>query len=128
MQGAWTLPWDRGTQPRKADGTSRLSEHLLPSSHADVPSIVPGVSAASPSLVRIYNAELQQVLDVLAREAQGLPDARTSEGTVLDEPVHRRGARLGRTLRTWKDAHLLYFDTARASNAPHRSHQRTLSN
>ena len=37
-------------------------------------------------------------------------------------------ARLGRTLRKWKDAFLAYFDTARASNAPHRSHQRTLSN
>ena len=37
-------------------------------------------------------------------------------------------ARLGRTLRKWKDAHLAYFDTAGASNAPHRSHQRTLSN
>ena len=36
--------------------------------------------------------------------------------------------RLGRTLRTWKDAHLPYIDTARASNTPHRSHQRTLSN
>ena len=37
-------------------------------------------------------------------------------------------ARLGRTLRRWKDAFLAYFDTAGASNAPHRSHQRTLSN
>ena len=36
-------------------------------------------------------------------------------------------ARLGRTLRKWKDAFLAYFDTAGASNAPHRSHQRTLS-
>ena len=33
-------------------------------------------------------------------------------------------ARLGQTLRTWKDAHLAYLDTAGASNAPHRSHQR----
>ena len=33
-------------------------------------------------------------------------------------------ARLGRTLRKWKDAHLAYFDTAGASNAPHRSRQR----
>ena len=33
-------------------------------------------------------------------------------------------ARLGRTLRKWKDAFLAYFDTAGASNAPHRSHQR----
>ena len=32
-------------------------------------------------------------------------------------------ARLGRTLRRWKDAHLAYLDTAGASNAPHRSHQ-----
>ena len=37
-------------------------------------------------------------------------------------------ARLGRTLRKWKDAFLAYFDTGEASNAPHRSHQRTLSN
>ena len=37
-------------------------------------------------------------------------------------------ARLGRTLRKWKDALDAYFDTAGASNAPHRSHQRTLSN
>ena len=37
-------------------------------------------------------------------------------------------ARLGRTLREWKDALDAYFDTAGASNAPHRSHQRTLSN
>ena len=36
-------------------------------------------------------------------------------------------ARLGRTLRKWKDAFLAYFDTSGASNAPHRSHQRTLS-
>ena len=33
-------------------------------------------------------------------------------------------ARLGRTLRTWKDALDAYFDTAGASNAPNRSHQR----
>ena len=33
-------------------------------------------------------------------------------------------ARLGRTLRKWKDAHLAYFDTAEANNAPHRSRQR----
>ena len=37
-------------------------------------------------------------------------------------------ARLGRTLRKWKDAFLAYFDTGGASNAPNRSHQRTLSN
>ncbi|ERH15132.1 hypothetical protein HMPREF1978_01292 [Actinomyces graevenitzii F0530] len=37
-------------------------------------------------------------------------------------------ARLGRILRKWKDAHLAYFETAGASNAPQRSHQRTLSN
>ena len=37
-------------------------------------------------------------------------------------------ARLGPTLRKWKDAFLAYFDTSGASNAPHRSHQRTLSN
>ena len=33
-------------------------------------------------------------------------------------------AHLGRTLRTWKDALGAYLDTAGASNAPHRSHQR----
>ncbi|ERH26169.1 transposase [Actinomyces sp. oral taxon 172 str. F0311] len=33
-------------------------------------------------------------------------------------------ARLGRTLRKWKDAFLAYFDTDGASNAPHGSHQR----
>ena len=33
-------------------------------------------------------------------------------------------ARLGRTLRKWKDALDAYFDTSGASNAPHRSHQR----
>ena len=33
-------------------------------------------------------------------------------------------ARLGRTLRKWKDALNAYFDTDGASNAPHRSHQR----
>ena len=32
-------------------------------------------------------------------------------------------ARLGRTLRKWKDALDAYFDTSGASNAPHRSHQ-----
>ncbi|WP_291452562.1 transposase [Actinomyces sp. ICM47] len=37
-------------------------------------------------------------------------------------------ARLGRALRKWKDALNAYFDTAGASNAPQRSHQRTLSN
>jgi len=36
-------------------------------------------------------------------------------------------ARLGRTLRKWKDALDAYFDTDGASNAPHGSHQRTLS-
>ena len=36
-------------------------------------------------------------------------------------------ARLGRTLRTWKDALDAYFDTGGASNAPHRSHQQTSS-
>ena len=34
-------------------------------------------------------------------------------------------ARLGQTLRTWKDALDAYFDTGGASNAPHQSHQRT---
>ena len=33
-------------------------------------------------------------------------------------------ARLGRTLRKWKDAFLAYFDTNGASDVPHRSHQR----
>ena len=33
-------------------------------------------------------------------------------------------ARLGRTLRKWKDALDAYFDTSGASNAPRRSHQR----
>ena len=33
-------------------------------------------------------------------------------------------ARLGRTLRKWKNAFLAYFDTGGANNAPHRSHQR----
>ena len=37
-------------------------------------------------------------------------------------------ARLGRTLRTWKDALDANFYTGGASNAPNRSHQRTLSN
>jgi len=37
-------------------------------------------------------------------------------------------ARLGRTRRKWKDALDAYFETGGASNAPHRSHQRTLSN
>jgi len=37
-------------------------------------------------------------------------------------------ARLDRTLLKWKDALDAYFDTDGASNAPHRSHQRTLSN
>ena len=36
-------------------------------------------------------------------------------------------ARLGRILRKWKDALDAYFDTDGASNAPHGSHQRTLS-
>jgi len=34
-------------------------------------------------------------------------------------------AGLGRTLRTWKNAHLASFDTGGASNTPHRSHQQT---
>ena len=33
-------------------------------------------------------------------------------------------ARLGRTLRKWKDVFLAYFDTAGANNALHRSHRR----
>ena len=37
-------------------------------------------------------------------------------------------ARLGRTLRKWKDALDANFYTGGASNAPNRSHQRTLSN
>ena len=37
-------------------------------------------------------------------------------------------ARLGRTLRKWKDALDAYFDTDGASNAPNTNHQRTLSN
>ena len=37
-------------------------------------------------------------------------------------------ARLGRTLRTWKNGLDAYFDTDGANNAPHRSHQRTSSN
>ena len=37
-------------------------------------------------------------------------------------------ARLSRTLHKWKDALDAHFDTNGASNAPHASHQRTLSN
>ena len=37
-------------------------------------------------------------------------------------------ALLSRTLHKWKDALDAYFDTNGASNAPHTSHQRTLSN
>ena len=37
-------------------------------------------------------------------------------------------ARLGQTLRKWKDALDAYIDTSGASNTSHRSHQRTLSN
>ena len=37
-------------------------------------------------------------------------------------------ARLSLTLHKWKDALDAYFDTNGASNAPHTSHQRTLSN
>ncbi|WP_368076322.1 hypothetical protein [uncultured Actinomyces sp.] len=37
-------------------------------------------------------------------------------------------ARLGQTLREYKDTLDAYFDTGGASNTPHRSHQRTLSN
>ena len=37
-------------------------------------------------------------------------------------------ARLGANPRKWKDTLDAYFDTDRGSNAPHRSHQRTLSN
>ena len=37
-------------------------------------------------------------------------------------------ARLSRTLHKWKDALDAHFDTNGASNAPHTSHQRTLSN
>jgi len=37
-------------------------------------------------------------------------------------------ARLGRPLCKWKDAFLAYFNTGGGSNAPHRSHQQTLSN
>lgn len=49
----------------------------------------------SPGLVvRVYGAELQQVLDVLAREAQKLPDAHSAERAVLDEAVERRVADL----------------------------------
>ena len=31
-------------------------------------------------------------------------------------------ARLGRTVRKWKDAFLAYFDTGGASSTPHRGH------
>ena len=37
-------------------------------------------------------------------------------------------ARLGRTLRKWKDALDTYYDIGEAINAPHRSHQQTSSN
>ena len=37
-------------------------------------------------------------------------------------------ARLGQALREYKDTLDAYFDTGGASNTPHRSHQRTLSN
>lgn len=42
----------------------------------------------------IDRALFQQVFDVLAREAQGLPYARADQGLVLDEAVDRRGAHL----------------------------------
>ena len=53
----------------------------------------PGRSS-SPSLVLIEGAEAQQVLDILAREAQGLPYARAGQDAVLDEAVNRRGVHL----------------------------------
>ena len=42
----------------------------------------------------IDDTAFQQALDVLAREAQGLPDPHSAERAVLDEPVHRRGVHL----------------------------------
>jgi len=71
----------------------------------------------------------QQVRDVFhqATPAQG---RRLAARLIESLPTCRipEIARLGRTLRKWKDVFLAYFDTAGASNAPHRSHQRTLSN
>ena len=64
--------------------------------------------------------------------ARGLPPRHTRHGQRLAAHLIQRLprcpipeiARLGRTLRKWKDAFLAYFDTDGASNAPHRSHQR----
>ena len=71
----------------------------------------------------------QHVRDVFhqATPAQGRrPAARLIER--LPTCPIPESTRPGPTLRKWKDAHVAYFDTAGASNAPHRSHQRTLSN
>ena len=93
MQGACTLPLDRGMQPRKADrkavqaSASLLLHTLTPQTRC------PGRSS-SPYLVLVEGAEVQQVLDILAREAQGLPYARAGQDAVLDEAVNRRGVHL----------------------------------
>ena len=71
----------------------------------------------------------QQVRDVFhqATPAQGRRLAARLIESLPTCPIPEI-ARLGRTLRTWTDAFVAYFDTGGASNAPHRSHQRTLSN
>ena len=71
----------------------------------------------------------QQVREVFhqATPAQGRHLATRLVERLLRCPIPEI-ARLGRTLRTWTDAFVAYFDTGGASNAPHRSHQRTLSN
>ena len=71
----------------------------------------------------------QQVRDVFhqATPAQGRRLAARLIESLPTCPIPEI-ARLGRTLRKWKDAFLAYFDTAGASHAPHRSHQRKSSN
>ena len=67
----------------------------------------------------------QQVRDVFhqATPAQGRRLAAHLVESLPTCPIPEIG-RLGKTLRKWEDAFLAYFDTAGASNAPHRSHQR----
>ena len=99
--------------------TKRQQERLREAFTADEALISVEVAYLLTQQVRevFHQATPAQGRRLAARLIERLPKCLIPEST-----------RPGPTLRKWKDAHVAYFDTAGAINAPHRSHQRTLSN
>ncbi len=106
----------------------RASRHKLPRVNKN-DSVKPSRQMKHTTSVEVADHCAQQMRDVFHQ-------ATPAHGRCLATHLMKRLptcsipeiARLGRTLWTWKDTLDAYFDTTGADDAPHRSHQRTLSN